>query len=162
MKFIDEKGRLFGKFNIIDILIVLVVLAAFVGVNYKLGLIKKFSSSDVNVKKPIVKIWIKNISRYTVDSIKEGDTLKELKSNTAFGKIIAIEVKPTKDVGVDLEGKWVISEVPEKNDVFLTVEAFNPPVNGDVKLGSKDAKAGASIDIVGPKFQVNSYVIGVE
>ena len=37
MKFIDEKGRLFGKINIIDLLVILMILAAAAALIWKLG-----------------------------------------------------------------------------------------------------------------------------
>ncbi len=162
MKLVDEKGRLFGKFNIIDLLIVLLIFVGLLGVNYKFGLIKKFTSQQVSQKNAVVKLWIKDISHYTVTAINEGDILTELKSNTQFGKIIKKEVSPYMDKGTNSEGKWVLSEVPGRNEVFLTIETLNPPINGEIKLGSKDAKVGASLEVKGPKFQVTSYVIGVE
>lgn len=161
MKLIDEKGRLFGKLNIIDLLIVLIIFAGIFGINYKLGFIKQIGAGD-SQKRAEVKLWVKNIAPYTVDAISEGDAVKEVKSNTVIGKIIKKEVRPTKDVGTDASGKWVISEVPERYDVFITLETSTSTVNQDIKLGSKEAKVGAGLDVKGPKFQVTSYVIGVE
>ena len=43
---IDEKGRLFGKINIVDFLVVAVILLAIAGVGYKL-----ISSSSILFKK---------------------------------------------------------------------------------------------------------------
>lgn len=162
MRLIDEKGRLFGKLNIIDLLIVLLVLAGLLGVNYKLGLLKKFTAQETTQKKAVVKLWIKEISSYSAEAIKEGDIVAELKSNSQFGKISKVEIAPYKEAGTNSEGKWVLSEVPEKYNVFITVDMLNPSVNGEIKLGSKEAKVGASLEIKGPKFQVTSYVVGVE
>lgn len=162
MKVIDEKGKLFGWINIIDLLIVVIILGAILGVGYKFGFISKISSGNVSQNKAIVTIWIKSISGYTVDAIAEGDSIRELKSNSVIGKVIKKEVKPTKENAADANGNWVLSEVPEKNDVFLTIETTQPSTSGDIKLGSKDAKVGASLDIKGPRFQVMSYIVGVE
>ena len=37
MKLIDEKGRLFGKINLIDLLVVLLIVAVLAAVVWKLG-----------------------------------------------------------------------------------------------------------------------------
>ena len=37
MKLIDEKGRLFGKINLIDLLVVLLIVAVLAAVAWKLG-----------------------------------------------------------------------------------------------------------------------------
>jgi hypothetical protein len=161
MKLIDERGNLFGKLNIIDLLIVLIIVAGLVGVNYKLGFIKKMGDNEVE-RKAIVKLWVKNVSKYSPDAVNVGDTVRELKSNSEIGKIINKEVAPTKEAAPDANGKWILSEVPDKNDIFITLETTSVNANGEVKLGSKDGKVGATVEIKGPKFQLVSYVIGVE
>lgn len=164
MKLIDEKGRLFGKLNIIDLLIIFIVIGGFVGVSWKLGLIKKMGAQSVSTKKPIVKIWIKKVSNYTADAIvaSQGDTLSDVKTNDPIGKIIAIDVKPAKETAADSTGKWVLSEVPEQKEIFITMEAASPLVKGNVKLSSKDAKIGVELVVKGMKFQTSAYIIGVE
>lgn len=37
MKIIDEKGRLFGKINLIDLLVIVLVVAVVAAVGWKLG-----------------------------------------------------------------------------------------------------------------------------
>ena len=37
MKLIDEKGRLFGKINLIDLLVVILIVAVIAAVAWKLG-----------------------------------------------------------------------------------------------------------------------------
>lgn len=164
MKLIDEKGRLFGKLNIIDLLIVLIVVGGLVGVGWKMGLVKNLGNQTVSVKKPIVRIWVKKVSNYTADAIvaSKGDNLSDIKTNETIGKIIDVDVKPSRETAADSTGKWVLSEVPEQKDVFITMEATSSLVNGNVKLSSKDAKVGAELIIKGTKFQATSYVIGVE
>lgn len=162
MKIIDEKGNLFGKVNIIDILIVLIILGGLIGVNYKLGLVKKLGAQSGTEQKAIVSLWVKGISPYTVDAIKEGDVVSELKSNNEIGTIIKKEIKPTKEPASDASGKWITSEVPGKSDVYITIETLSGPINDNLRLGSKDAKVGTTLDIKGPKFQVSSYIIGVD
>lgn len=162
MKLIDEKGRLFGKLNIIDLLIVAIILLGLFGVNYKLGFLKKIGPTTTSQQKPIVKMWIKNVSPFVSNSVTVGDTLRELSSNSEIGKVLAVEVKPAKDIASDSNGKWIISEVPERNEVFITMEAAADKINNNVKLGSKDAKSGAGVELKGTKFQATAYVIGVE
>lgn len=164
MKLIDEKGRLFGKLNIIDLLIVLIIIGGLAGVAWKFGFIKKMSTQTAGTKKPIVKIWVKKVSDYTASAIaaSNGDNIKDVKTNDTIGKIIAVDVNPAKDVAPDSAGKWVISEVPEQKDVVITMEAASPAVNGNVKLSSVDAKVGVSLIFKGTKFQTTGYVIGVE
>lgn len=164
MKLIDEKGRLFGKLNIIDLLIVVVVLGGLLGVGWKLGLIKKMGTQTMGAKKPIVKIWVKKVSNYTADVIaaSNGDTISDIKTNEPIGKIIAVDIKPAKETAPDSNGKWVLSEVPEQKEIFITMETLSPEVNGNIKLSSKDAKVGVELIIKGKKFQVTSYIIGVE
>lgn len=162
MKLLDDKGRLFGKINIIDLSIVLFIIVALLGINYKLGLLKKLNTESQTVQKHIIRIWIKDIASYTVDEIKLEDIVQEQRSNIEIGKIVEKEVIPTRKTTSDLNGKWVISEVPERSDVIIKLETTSSSAVDNIKLGSIDAKVGASIILKGPKFQVESFIIGVE
>ncbi|NLC69017.1 MAG: DUF4330 family protein [Clostridiaceae bacterium] len=68
---IDEKGRLFGKINVVDFVVIAVIVLAVLGVGYKL-----LSSSTILFKKAeIFEIVFYNevLINEVADSINEGD-----------------------------------------------------------------------------------------
>ena len=59
MKLIDEKGRLFGKINLIDLLVVLLIVAVLAAVVWKLGG-RKAAAAVTGTEKKAVYISIQN------------------------------------------------------------------------------------------------------
>ncbi|NLX02285.1 MAG: DUF4330 domain-containing protein [Syntrophomonadaceae bacterium] len=161
MKWIDEKGFLFGRINVIDFIVLLVLILAVAGGVYKMGFVNRLEEDTRPRDKAIITFMVKEVSQCTADVVEVGGEIKELRSNQVFGKIVDKEVQPYSEAASDQNGKWVLSEVPGKINIIITVEAY-APFSEDMKLGSKDAKVGSKIDLKGPKFAVESYITGVQ
>jgi len=72
MKFIDDKGRLFGKINIIDAAIIILLTAIVI---IYAGLIKKTTSIDdfYKIKSVVVKVYVKSAPIKILKIAKIGD-----------------------------------------------------------------------------------------
>ena len=71
MKIIDEKGKLFGKINVIDLLIVIAIFALC------LGTFVKFRTSDTYLKKDTVleyTVLVENVRTPTVEAVNQKKT----------------------------------------------------------------------------------------
>ena len=161
MKLIDEKGRLLGKINVFDLAVLLIILVGIAGVYYKFGYLNKISGQTGIQNKATIGFVVREVSSYSADAVAVGGIVKELKSNTEIGTITRAVIKPATKAASDMNGKWVLSEIPDKKDIFIYIETtanYDP----DMKLGSVNAKVGAKIEIKGPKFQFESYICGVE
>lgn len=161
MKLIDEQGRLGGKINIFDLTVILLVIFGLVGVYYKFFYIEKLEGQVGTDQKAVVGFIIEEVSVYTADAINIGDKVNELNSNTEIGTIIKKEVTPALEKASDAEGNWHVSPIENKNDIKIYIETtanYDP----NMKLGSVNGKVGAKIVLKGPKFQVESYIIGVD
>lgn len=118
---IDEKGKLFGKVNIIDLTIVLVIVVAFAGAYYK------FSKANVGpmVKQDnvIIKFIAEEASDYAADAVKDGDVATDDKQNLVLGKVVGKpEIGEALTAGVNSEGEYVQSSMPGKVSAIVTVE----------------------------------------
>ena len=65
---IDEKGRLFGKVNIVDLLIVIIILAAAAFLGYKL---LGPQSTAANTQKVLVTLYCEETPNYVADQLEE-------------------------------------------------------------------------------------------
>ena len=119
-KIIDDKGRLFGIINVIDIAVILVVLLLAAAVYVKYNVLEKTSITTENT--PITyEITIKGIRQSAVDTMLVGDVLYGGDSG-AIGTISAVNVNPARANVTLLDGSYVTSDVPERFDVTLTVQ----------------------------------------
>ena len=116
-----EKGKLLGRFNVIDFIIVVVVLGVLVGGS--LYLKKSFTQTKVLDKFSYV-IEFKDVPDELVPYIVEGEDITESERLYSIGKISSKDVEPMINV-VENKNAGVFEEqvTPNKKDVFVTVQA---------------------------------------
>lgn len=122
----DNKGKLFGKVSIIDILIVVIILAGIVG-----GLGYKYSKSKtpgVFVKNDDIQItfYAEEVPDFVANAIKPGAIFKESIQDVTFG-----QVKNASDIKIDKPVSYAANqngEIMRSNtkqgyvSLFVTVE----------------------------------------
>lgn len=81
---IDEKGRLFGKINLIDLIIVLIILAAavFLGMKF-LGP----ESTAAGTQKAVISFYYEECPDYVADQLKAGDPVWDSGDNVNIGTV---------------------------------------------------------------------------
>ena len=120
-KLLDDKGRLFGIINIIDIAVILIVLLLAAAVYVKYNVLEKTSVSAENT--PITyEITIEGIRQSALDTLRSGDTLYSAEGG-AIGVISAVSSNPAREKSPLMDGSFVISEIPERYDVTLVIQA---------------------------------------
>ena len=124
----DNKGKLFGKINIIDLFVILIIIAA-IGVTYfKFNL---SAHSDVVSSNGTVEytLFAKSVRMYTVEQLVEGDKIYDEESGKCVGTIIGVEYEPAYDYVIKTDGTPVYSRIPEKYNVKVKVRA-DAVING--------------------------------
>ncbi len=114
------------KFNWIDYLIIVFVLAVVVVLGLKIKNIRSVNSivgnNETNNAKKEVVLVIRDIRKFSVDALKVGDNLYSDDTNYFFGKIKDIQVEDSYLVLVKNDGESVLTRSPEKYNVILTVD----------------------------------------
>ncbi len=122
-KIVDERGRLFGKISVIDILVVLMALALLAVVWFRFfagdEVLGRFSEKETFT----YVIRVNGVRDYTLNAVKEGDILYEIDNNTVIGTITKVEYQPAERYYSTVDGRYVMNYQPERYDMFLTVEA---------------------------------------
>ena len=120
MKFIDEKGRIGGKFSIVDLFVILLVIACIGAVGLKLKKAESVSGGDRTI---VYKVLIENIRDVSVDAINSNlENITDAESKKVIGSISDIEVKPARVITQKNDGDFVMTEYDNRNDVTLTVK----------------------------------------
>lgn len=153
MRLIDEKGRLFGRLSIIDLLVVLavVVMAAALYVkNDRLSLSGgKVSGGEVGTI--TIQVQLRGVRRYIVDAIRVDEEVYDnnySSGNQAVGVVTGVEI--TRDPGSVItamgDGTAGLVEVEDSVDALVTVQATgamengNCVINGTYYLGVNSAR----------------------
>lgn len=115
MRLMDDKGRLFGKLNIFDLLVILLVLVGVVGMSLRL-----ISSREEmgEAKTAVYQVEIMEAEEYLKDAYQVGDTLYE--GETLLGTVTDIQVENSKSLEYLSDGTSKLVEQLHCYDIKLT------------------------------------------
>jgi hypothetical protein len=165
MKLIDEKGRLFGKVNVVDLIVLVIIVGVIGAVGYRL------TSSRVNVGdgNPVTTekqyCYVTLYSSLVVPEISQelhvGDKLVA-NSKYTDAEIVSIDEKPAAYVAVNSDGEAVLSEHPIWKDVTVVVREKIDPTSVILKVGNQEARVGYSYILKTQTVETNCKIRGVE
>lgn len=158
MKIINEKGKLFGIINIIDLSILLIVALILIG-----GLSRMKSSPIIsNEDTPgIITFEVSNIRMVNVDNINIGDPIYHYDKGGYLGEIIEVSHEPFKEP-VEYDGQWIDAEVPGKYVVKFKVKSELKDSPDIVLAGGEQIRIGAQFRLKNKKVAFFGTVMGVE
>lgn len=160
MPLLDERGRLFGRVNIIDLAVLILVLAVAARLGLKSRLLRAVNPSTT---KPVeVVLVVEDVRQATADAMQEGENVLNTKSNAVLGKLVKREVRPAVKEVETADGRLVEAQSPLKKDVYLTIRGQGQVTPNVILLGGYEMRVGASVAVKGLKFAVNSTVLSVK
>jgi hypothetical protein len=159
MWLIDKKGKIFGKFNILDLFIIAMIIVLGIGGAYK---IKKVNPTNIIKPKPVeVKILVMEREKFGVDMIKKGDILKEYDTGIILGEIIDIEVNPAAAEVATIDGEIKIAEIPDRYDLLITIDAKAMITENAIMSGNKELRIGNKLVLRTKTYALDSIVLEV-
>jgi len=162
----SEKGKLFGKLNIIDLLVILVIIAAavFLGMRVmKLG----GSSTDGLPKRIRYEVQVLRVDPVLYESIKtrldSGETQLVAGESFIEGNVVGVRAEPYRTSAFNQEtNQNVYVEDPYFLTLFFTVEAtVTSPVNQqvvtqEIRVGRGNTVKTLGIEMTGTIFSVET------
>ncbi len=125
------------RFNIIDVLIILTVLAIGVVMYYYMSARNSVASSlETEIE---YTVELKTVHKDYVDNIKEGDHVFETVREQQIGEVVSVEISPAYNIATDtLTGEMYVSYYPEINVPEDTTQEYEPEYEYyNVKVGIK-------------------------
>lgn len=158
MKIVDNKGRLFGIINIIDLLVLLAVVALVVIGVSRMG---KGIVTTSTTKEGIVTYEISDIRQVTVDNIIVGDPIYHYDKGTYIGEIVDVRIEPLKEK-VDHNGRWIEAEVPRRFVALVDVKANLEETDQYYVAGGEQTRVGIQFRLKNKNFASFGVVMGIE
>lgn len=158
MTIIDKKGKLFGKINIIDLLVLIIVVGLIAFGAKRMGS-GKVSQSET--KEALVTYEIAEIRQLSVDQIKVGDPLYHYDKGTYIGTIESVESEPYRDV-LEYNGRWVEAEVPKKFVAKVVVKANIEETDQYYLVGGEQTRVGIQFRLKNKNFAAFGTVLDVK
>lgn len=160
---IDKKGKLFGKINILDVLIVLVILLFIILGATKLfsGILgSKISSNTIEV------LYTVEVTKKDADffeSIREGDVVFKKNTKEIGGEVVSCEIKPAKYTTANLNRlTYELTEAENKFDGYITIKTLADVKYPDMLVGGDEIKIGKSYDLRTENTVLNGYITSIE
>ncbi len=127
---IDKKGKLFGKINIIDFLILVVILLAIVVVGARF--IKPAGGDAETIQ---MQFYIEEVDNWVAEKVQVGDALYDGTYELSLGTVTAVETSEPRTWGLTQDGQYVLA--PREGYCSLTVTG---------RMQGKKTETGAEID----------------
>lgn len=130
-----KDGKVFGKINLLDFTVLLLILLCVIGIfvrytESKLQYKAKTAKYDVTVS-------VKNIRMFAVDAIKKGGAVLDYKGNY-LGEIKSVQEKEASDYITKSDGTVVLSNIPERYDITVTIESNLKDIYGSLFSDGKN------------------------
>jgi hypothetical protein len=154
-RFIDDRGRFFGKINIIDVLVVLLVIAVGVFIFVR---IQGTGNQVVGVRTTFA---VEKVRYLTVDAIQVGDKVHD-ETGSLIGTVVSRDPQPTQVEFGNGDGKAVGSPSEVYQDVIIEVKGDGQVTSsGNVRIGATNLLVGKLLTLRGPDFEVKATIWAV-
>ncbi|MCT4598519.1 MAG: DUF4330 domain-containing protein [Vallitalea sp.] len=159
MKIINEKGKLFGLINIIDLFTIILVIGVIVGAVYK------FKGDDISIGNDKVKTMeyvVRLIPNYE-DYYKQfeiGDKIVEDK-RALDATITNIEIKDYYSVVANEKGTVTKQKHPFFKEAFITIKATVTDKDPIFKLGKQEIRVGCSNFVTTKLCKLSGFIYEV-
>lgn len=161
MAILNNKGQLFGKVNIIDLIIIMIVVIVIGGGIYKFSTLDDMFSSD-NLKEVSLVLEVPEVNEGLIASIKKGDVLYDSVRGSEFGTVISKSFGPHKELVVNKDGIAEYKEIPELYDVEIQVKSLGNVADNGTIIGSTPIYIGSSIRLRSSLYVFTSDVLNIE
>lgn len=116
---IDENGKIGGKINLIDFLILVVILAVAAFVAYRiLDTDKDDTGSSV-----IIEFTCAEVNDYTVERLETGAPVLDGNANRDLGTAVDFTIDDASTYSATDSGKPVVVDIPDSKSVVVTIES---------------------------------------
>lgn len=158
MKLVDDKGRLFGKMNLLDILGILLLafllFLSFLKITDKS--IASITSTEENVKVELTLSIVMDKGYF--DVLEVGDKITEDKRELT-GSVTNIEIRDVYATNTDINGKAVDSIDPTKQEALVTIETELLKRGALYKLGKQEARQGLMLFLESDLYKYSTKIV---
>ena len=156
---IDDKGRLFGKINVIDLFIIGMFILAVCGGIYKFWPKSVLPDTHANVR---INFYVYEVPTYTVQNIKVGDIVKDSERNIEFGKVVNVEIGPSDSIAANDKGEFVLSAMPGHSSLKIGVDAKGTIAKDGLKVDNTSYYIGKTVVASAGSSIIVSRISGIE
>ena len=158
-----KEGKIFGKINIIDLLIVLGLIGAvaFVALQFRGGGGVPFFAQDEQ-REFYIRFFAEEIEDFTVNSIEVGDIVIDSLRNVPLGTVTALDIRDARVWNADQDGNTVQSNKDGFSSIEITARLTAPPDPHGIMIAGNRYGVGHSLTIRAGRAVLSLRVSGLE
>lgn len=158
MKIVDEKGKLFGLVNIVDLLVLVAILLVIGGAAYKFK--ARGSGGEGATRTVSVTVLAPALRPEMLTGIKAGD---KMVSGTSFTDVVIkdVKIRPAFMVTTDSAGRRVEATDPYLKDLIVTVEGNTVISGGTINLGGQEIRRNKDYYIKSLDYEFKGMILDV-
>lgn len=157
---IDKNGKIGGKVNLIDLLIVIVILAVVAFVGYRF--ILKDRTGIINNKTVIIEFTSEEVNDFTIERLEAGAPVMDYDENNYLGTVIDFQLGEPASYEVDEYGETVRLSLPDCKSVVLTAEVAGSLDGNGVVVGGARYGIGHSMVIFAGDCKLFGKISGID
>lgn len=157
MRLMDERGKVFGLINIVDLIILLVILLVAAGATYKFTH-KSAQGKTVTVE---FRVMVPHVRPDWAKAIKVGDKMVQASSYTSV-TVKDVELKPGYSINIDARGQRVESYDPYLKDIYVTNTGTTVLSSAAIIMGGQDIRVGKEYYVKSRDYEFKGTVVKVD
>ncbi|MBE0447871.1 MAG: DUF4330 domain-containing protein [Actinobacteria bacterium] len=161
MAVIDDKGRIFGRINLIDLTLifsVFVIVALALVVMIKQGKVVTIPEDKVVEYTMIVKAIRPDVAGY----IRKGDIVKKQLTQGPIGTVKGSVTEPARIMIDTAGGSRVATTSPTEVDAYITIETKGRVGKDIIATGNEVLRVGDRFNIITKWFIGDAVIIGMD
>lgn len=147
MKLMDEKGRLFGKINLFDLLVLLAILAVAAGVGYKMLSNQKQALAAQKTQDWVVTVKASAMEPGFADALRKDNKIYYDTDPKTNATITDVREEPAQVTVPTADGKLVLATDPRLMDVYIDLLVKDITSDPGVKISRYSVATGNKIAI---------------
>ena len=157
----NKDGKIKEKFNIIDLLAIILVIAVAVGI------VVRFKSTITTAVKSdesfVYTVKVSGVKDYTVDALEKKGKVTDKKSEIDLGEITDVVAEPCTTQAERADGKIVDAQQPERYNVTVKIKTHGKEAeNSYITADSNELSVGRMTEIYTKFVHTSGKIMSVE
>ena len=153
--------KIFGKFNWVDVIIIVAVIAAAAIVGYKMFLKPTAAVSTDTSTKMELTFFVEESPEYAANLVQVGDRVYDETMNCVLGTVTSVEIGDSHSYGANSDGIIVRSNKPGYNSVKITSEVNATEYENGVMVGVTKYGVGHTFTFYAGKAKLYGKLAGI-
>ena len=140
--------KLFGIFNIVDVVILALIICAVIFAGIKISNNKEqVVNEQENTKETYIEFYVEEVNDFVTKYMKEGDLVKDALQNVEIGEVVELVYDKPRDYGYDSNGNMVVGHKEGYVSVLVKAKTNGKLTDNGLSINSYNYYVGKSIEL---------------